>query len=252
MTYPIKNGPFCNVLYFGHGETFRQLKYDAHGKLFVGLHQASLVHEAQGIDSARKVPAVSADCRMLQGRQEARRTAGEGAGDNAATARNFTGLSVNGLSSYDVGGEAIMTELDSRLIRAEQRLRLAYAAIFLLILMVVCLGVGEVWAFHHPAYPEVMTLRRLNIVDQKGVARVILAAPAQEPLVGGVQHHRDGSVSGVIIADATGTERGGYVTTDGYANALLTWTHLANRLFYSWPSRPAIPFSEYGIARYRT
>jgi hypothetical protein len=115
-----------------------------------------------------------------------------------------------------------MLEVDSRLIRIEQRLRLAYAAISVLILAVVCLSIGEVWAFHHPAYPEVMTLRRLNIVDQKGVARVIIAAPAPDPVVGGTQHHRDGTVSGVIIADATGTERGGYVTADGYANALLT------------------------------
>ena len=41
-------------------------------------------------------------------------------------------------------------------------------------------------------------------------------------MVLGKQHHRDGPVSGVIIADGTGTERGGYVTADGYANAMLT------------------------------
>jgi hypothetical protein len=38
----------------------------------------------------------------------------------------------------------------------------------------------------------------------------------------GKRHRRDGPVSGLIIADSTGTERGGYVTSDHGDNALLT------------------------------
>jgi hypothetical protein len=41
-------------------------------------------------------------------------------------------------------------------------------------------------------------------------------------MIMGKRHKRDGAVSGIIIADATGTERGGFVTADGYANALLS------------------------------
>ena len=113
-------------------------------------------------------------------------------------------------------------DLSSRLLRVEKRLRVAYMTLCILTLFVLGLGVWQAWVFHRLARPETLTLRRLNIVDQHGVARVILAAPVPEPMVLGKQHHRGGPVSGVIIADATGTERGGYVTADGYANAMLT------------------------------
>jgi hypothetical protein len=92
----------------------------------------------------------------------------------------------------------------------------------MLALCVVGLSIGQTWAFHRLAHPDSLVLKRLDIVDQHGVSRVILAAPVPEPMELGKQHHRDGPVSGVIIADATGTERGGYVTGDGYANAMLT------------------------------
>jgi hypothetical protein len=113
-------------------------------------------------------------------------------------------------------------ELFSRVVIAERRLRVAYIIMFMLILVVSALGFCQAWAFHRLAHPETLTLRRLNIVDDHGVSRVILAAPAPEPMVLGKQHHRDAPVSGLIIADASGTERGGYVTADGYANAMLT------------------------------
>lgn len=113
-------------------------------------------------------------------------------------------------------------ELLGRVAIAERRLRVAYIVMFMLILVVSVLGICQAWAFHRLAHPETLTLRRLNIVDDHGISRVILAAPAPEPMVLGTQHHRDAPVSGLIIADASGTERGGYVTADGYANAMLT------------------------------
>ena len=113
-------------------------------------------------------------------------------------------------------------ELINRIVIAETRLRNVCIGVFVLVLVIFSLGIAQVWAFHRLANPEALNLRRLNIVDNHGVSRVILAAPAPEPMVLGKQHHRDGPVSGLIIADATGTERGGYVTADGYANAMLT------------------------------
>jgi hypothetical protein len=68
-----------------------------------------------------------------------------------------------------------------------------------------------------------LVLRRLDIVDDQGKSRVILAAPLPPPFRFGKVGHRDGPVSGILIADSTGTERGGYVTSEGkQANALLT------------------------------
>ena len=76
---------------------------------------------------------------------------------------------------------------------------------------------------HRLANAQTLSLRRLDIVDEHGVSRVILGAPAPPPTRFGKVGSRGGSVSGVLIVDATGTERGGYVTGDGEdANALLT------------------------------
>ena len=95
-------------------------------------------------------------------------------------------------------------------------------------LAVTLVGFGSALAFEmhsirRLAHPETLTLRRLDIVDGRGTPRVILAAPAPPPMHFGKVGRRDGPVSGVLIVDASGTERGGYVTSDGEdANALLT------------------------------
>lgn len=59
-------------------------------------------------------------------------------------------------------------------------------------------------------------------MDEHGTERVLIGAPLPDPMVLGKRHKRDGPVSGMLIADATGTERGGYVTSDQGDNALLT------------------------------
>jgi hypothetical protein len=94
------------------------------------------------------------------------------------------------------------------------------------VLTLVGLGSGlafEARAIHKLAHSETLSLRRLDIVDEHGTSRVILAAPAPPPMRFGKTGKRDGPVSGVLIVDASGTERGGYVTSDGDdANAMLT------------------------------
>lgn len=118
-----------------------------------------------------------------------------------------------------------MTEngLTTRLLRAEQQITSSKRVVVMLATGILVLSIWQAWALHRFAHPQTLSLRRLNIVDEHGVTRVILAAPAPEPMVLGKQHHRGGPVSGLIIADATGTERGGYVTSDSAdANAILT------------------------------
>ncbi|MGA3160419.1 MAG: hypothetical protein ABSC77_04315 [Terracidiphilus sp.] len=60
---------------------------------------------------------------------------------------------------------------------------------------------------------EILRARGLVITDDKGTARVIIGAPVQY-----TKRH----MHGLFIADATGQERGGYVTDDQGGNALLT------------------------------
>jgi len=86
-------------------------------------------------------------------------------------------------------------------------------------------GIGtEGYFLRKLAHPEQLTLRRLDIVDSHGVSRVILAAPLPPATAfGKVTGGSDRRISGILIADGTGTERGGYVTGDtDDANALLT------------------------------
>jgi hypothetical protein len=107
--------------------------------------------------------------------------------------------------------------------RIETELRIYRLAFLTLLLLVIGLGIWQGWCLHRLAHPQSLKLRRLDIVDEHGVSRVIIAAPAPAPTLFGAVHHRDGPVSGVILVDGTGTERGGYVTSDGdEPNALLT------------------------------
>jgi hypothetical protein len=69
---------------------------------------------------------------------------------------------------------------------------------------------------------QILHARGLVITDEKGTERVVIGAPLPDPIILGKVHKRDGPVSGLIIADATGTERGGYVTDDQGGNVLLT------------------------------
>ena len=96
-----------------------------------------------------------------------------------------------------------------------------------LVCVFVVLGAAlgtEAYFLRKLAHPEQLTLRRLDIVDSHGVPRVILAAPLPPATaLGKVTGRSDRRISGILIADGTGTERGGYVTGDtNDANALLT------------------------------
>jgi hypothetical protein len=64
------------------------------------------------------------------------------------------------------------------------------------------------------APPDTLTLKRLTIVDAKGTERVVMAAPLPDPIIQGKHVNRDGLVSGILIFDPKGNERGGYVTSD--------------------------------------
>jgi hypothetical protein len=68
---------------------------------------------------------------------------------------------------------------------------------------------------------DTLTVRELIVVDAKGVERVRIGAPLPGPIVNGRRVPRQGVVSGVLIYDAEGDERGGYVTEE-HGDAMLT------------------------------
>jgi hypothetical protein len=65
-------------------------------------------------------------------------------------------------------------------------------------------------------------VRGVVVEDASGQERVRLGAPLPDPLSHGVRGHRSGEISGLLITDATGTERGGYVTADKSNEAFLS------------------------------
>lgn len=77
------------------------------------------------------------------------------------------------------------------------------------------------WANSDPQ-DRVLKARGLAIVDEHGKTRVRIAAPLPEPIIMGKERKRDDSISGILLYDALGNERGGYVTDNSVGNAFLT------------------------------
>lgn len=64
-------------------------------------------------------------------------------------------------------------------------------------------------------------VRGLVVDDENGHERVRLGAPLPDPMIHGIRKKRRGAIAGVLISDADGNERGGYVTDDS-GEAFLT------------------------------
>ena len=85
------------------------------------------------------------------------------------------------------------------------------------------------------AQPEMLTVKRLAVVDEKGTERVVIAAPLPDPIVQGKRVKRDGPASGILIFDPKGNERGGYVTSDsGDLGAFITLDSESGQVFTAY------------------
>jgi hypothetical protein len=60
------------------------------------------------------------------------------------------------------------------------------------------------------------------VEDPGGHERLRLGAPLPDPLIHGVRQKRQGAISGLLISDPNGNERGGYVTSDTSGEAFIT------------------------------
>lgn len=68
---------------------------------------------------------------------------------------------------------------------------------------------------------ESLRVREIVVVDANETPRVRIAAPLPDPIMLGKRSKRGGAVSGLLLYDAEGNERGGYVT-DEKRNVALT------------------------------
>lgn len=73
---------------------------------------------------------------------------------------------------------------------------------------------------------KILKVQGLVVVDSLGIERVIVGSHLPEPNFSNgsrvAARGKGGSVSGLMIYDHEGQERGGYVTDDGFGNAFLT------------------------------
>src|SRR6185369_808180 len=66
---------------------------------------------------------------------------------------------------------------------------------------------------------SILRVRGLVVVDARGVERVWIGAPVTEPRALGKRFNRGAKASGILLFDAEGNERGGYVTFDDEGTA---------------------------------
>lgn len=69
---------------------------------------------------------------------------------------------------------------------------------------------------------SVLRVRGLVVVDAGGVERVVIGAPVPDPLIYGRRSARLGSGAGILLLDADGNERSGYLTSDEVGEVFLT------------------------------
>lgn len=82
---------------------------------------------------------------------------------------------------------------------------------------------------------KILKVRGIVVIDSLGIERVIMGAqlpPAQTSFGNRAYPREKGSnVYGVMLYDAEGQERGGYVTDDDYGNVFLTLDSKTNQTF---------------------
>jgi hypothetical protein len=108
--------------------------------------------------------------------------------------------------------------------RQVRRLRTAILVMMILFSVVVMTVVRErLLRVYASSDSMELRVKRLAVVDDKGVERVVIAAPVPDPMIHGKRVKRNGAASGIIIYDTAGNERGGYLTSDESSNgAMLT------------------------------
>lgn len=125
-----------------------------------------------------------------------------------------------------------MSESDSsQLLRDVQELRQAYrvqrwllAASFVMIALLALMVVGRSISVLASTTDKdgILHVRGLVVEDGNKRERLRLGAPLPDPMIHGVRYKRSGAISGLIISDAEGNERGGYVTSDQFGEAFLS------------------------------
>jgi hypothetical protein len=85
---------------------------------------------------------------------------------------------------------------------------------------------------------ERLIVRRIDIVDEKGVIRMVLAAPTPAPIIDGIQYKRAFPVAGLAMYDSNGSERGGLGVADIEGSATIVAQDHVNADAIGWRVMP--------------
>ena len=85
---------------------------------------------------------------------------------------------------------------------------------------------------------ERLTVRRLDVVDENGTIRLTLGAPTPQPIIDGIQYKRLIPVSGLVIYDKDGSERGGFGVADIAGSAIVASQDHVNNDAIGWRISP--------------
>jgi hypothetical protein len=108
--------------------------------------------------------------------------------------------------------------------RQEWQMRVLLFLLFLWLSAVAFFSWSKVGVAHAESVSSdsILRVRGLIVQDQNGIDRVYIGAPLPAPMVLGKRFKRSIVGSGILILDAEGNERGGYITTgDGSAQLSL-------------------------------
>jgi hypothetical protein len=117
---------------------------------------------------------------------------------------------------------AMNADLQTRLAACEEtnrrlerllRLQLTAGVLLVALLVIGCVTAGTSKA-PPSATPATLRLSEVVIVDAKGVERARLSGDLPDAVINGKRIPRGEKAAGLILYDATGQERGGYVTWD--------------------------------------
>ncbi|MFT4074068.1 MAG: hypothetical protein QM647_00960 [Asticcacaulis sp.] len=113
--------------------------------------------------------------------------------------------------------------VEERLSGLEKRFGAIFAGLLVLIVALAGISGYQAIKLHQLENVKSLRVKELRVYDDKGVDRVVIAGNLPPATLNGkIRKAAPRPMGGILIYDASGTERGGYATADGYANAMLT------------------------------
>lgn len=135
-----------------------------------------------------------------------------------------------------------MEALEQNLLRLDKKYnklrRLNYSLFIGLFILVVLVVMGFTSKHNTIRADEILKVRGLVVVDGNGTERVWIGAPVPDPPVVGKRINRDGTASGILLFDAEGNERSGYVTFDETNSVVFTLDEVG-RMVANFSAGPA-------------